>query len=134
MHTVREPAVAGTFYPDNKQVLVSDIKALMDGVSPAERQVSPKAMIVPHAGYIYSGQTAAIAYARLMPARHTIKRVVLLGPVHRVPVRGLALPDVDAFATPLGTVSYTHLAHSSKPQKPTLKCIQKITISPACAY
>ncbi|MGB2833525.1 MAG: AmmeMemoRadiSam system protein B [Methylotenera sp.] len=113
MHTVREPAVAGTFYSGNKQVLVSDIKALMNAVNPAERQVSPKAMIVPHAGYIYSGQTAAIAYARLTPARHTIKRVVLLGPVHRVPVRGLALPDVDAFATPLGTVEVDHSAIAS---------------------
>jgi AmmeMemoRadiSam system protein B len=65
----------------------------------------PKAIIVPHAGYIYSGATAALAYARLAPARYSIRRVVLLGPVHRVVVRGLALPGVDAFATPLGEIA-----------------------------
>ena len=75
----------------------------------ARRQVgsaapAPKAIIVPHAGYMFSGATAALAFARLAAGRHTIHRVILLGPVHRVPVRGLALPGVSAFATPLGTV------------------------------
>jgi hypothetical protein len=65
---------------------------------------APKALIVPHAGYVYSGPTAALAYARLARVRSTIRRVVLLGPVHRVPVRGLALPGVDSFATPLGEI------------------------------
>lgn len=110
MHTVREPAVAGTFYPASQQALVRQIEALLQAVAPAKNHSSPKAMIVPHAGYIYSGQTAAIAYARLKPFRHIIKRVVLLGPVHRVPVRGLALPDVDTFATPLGSVELDHAA------------------------
>jgi AmmeMemoRadiSam system protein B len=64
----------------------------------------PKALIVPHAGYIYSGSTAALAYARLAGARQTIRRVILLGPVHRVPVRGLALPEATTFATPLGNI------------------------------
>lgn len=64
----------------------------------------PKALIVPHAGYVYSGRTAAQAYARLARSRSVIRRVVLLGPAHRVAVRGLALPGVDAFATPLGEV------------------------------
>jgi AmmeMemoRadiSam system protein B/AmmeMemoRadiSam system protein A len=71
---------------------------------------TPKAIIVPHAGYIYSGATAALAYAELSAARKTIRRVVLLGPVHRVPVRGLALPDVDRFATPLGDIPLDHAA------------------------
>ena len=62
----------------------------------------PKAIIAPHAGYVYSGPIAASVYARLAPARGTIERVVLLGPVHRVPVRGLALPGASALATPLG--------------------------------
>ncbi|MGA8032550.1 MAG: AmmeMemoRadiSam system protein B, partial [Casimicrobiaceae bacterium] len=65
----------------------------------------PKALIVPHAGYAYSGTTAAAAYARLAPARDEIRRVVLFGPTHRVPVRGLALPSARAFATPLGNVA-----------------------------
>ena len=64
----------------------------------------PKVLIVPHAGYIYSGATAAHAYSELIPARGLVKRVVLLGPVHRVAVRGLALPGVDLFATPLGRI------------------------------
>jgi AmmeMemoRadiSam system protein B len=64
----------------------------------------PKALIVPHAGYIYSGAIAATAYATLQPIASRIRRVVLLGPTHRVAVRGLALPGVDAFDTPLGRV------------------------------
>jgi len=65
---------------------------------------APKALIVPHAGYLYSGAVAASAYARLGGLRGRIRRVVLLGPTHRVPVRGLALPEADRFATPLGEV------------------------------
>jgi AmmeMemoRadiSam system protein B len=64
----------------------------------------PEAIVVPHAGYVYSGAIAASAYARIVPARSIIRRVVLLGPSHRVPVRGLAVPSVDAFETPLGRV------------------------------
>jgi len=69
-----------------------------------ETDVYPKAIIAPHAGYIYSGPVAASAYARLIPLHDVIKRVVLLGPVHRVAVHGLALPGVTAFATPLGEI------------------------------
>lgn len=105
MHTIRQPAVAGAFYPSNKQILVDHIKALLATVTAVNTErAQPKAIIVPHAGYIYSGKTAATAYAQLTPYQETIKRVVLLGPVHRVPVRGLALPDIDAFATPLGDI------------------------------
>lgn len=68
------------------------------------QEAAPKALIVPHAGYIYSGATAALAYAQLAALRSIIRRVVLLGPVHRVPVRGLALPGAAAFATPLGEI------------------------------
>jgi AmmeMemoRadiSam system protein B len=86
--------------------LSKEVKALLATAEPATDTASrvPKALIVPHAGYIYSGATAALAYARLAAGRKTIRRVVLLGPVHRVPVRGLALPDVDSFATPLGQI------------------------------
>jgi AmmeMemoRadiSam system protein B len=105
MHTIRQPAVAGAFYPGNKQVLTDDVEALLYAAAADLGHVPPKAIIVPHAGYIYSGQTAAIAYARLASGSKTIKRVILLGPVHRVPVRGLALPEVDAFVTPLGEVA-----------------------------
>lgn len=105
MQTIRQPAVAGAFYPGNKQVLANNIKALLASATTVSAEhVQPKAIIAPHAGYIYSGKTAAMAYAQLTPYQETIKRVVLLGPVHRVPVRGLALPDIDAFATPLGDI------------------------------
>ena len=106
MHQVRPAAVAGTFYPGQGSVLSSDVMALLAqaGAGADPRAKAPKAIIVPHAGYRYSGATAALAYVRLAPVRNTIRRVVLLGPVHRVPVRGLALPDVDFFATPLGQV------------------------------
>ena len=78
------------------------VRELLSAVNPAVTVAVPKALIVPHAGYLYSGAVAAQAYARLRPVAERIKRVVLLGPVHRVPVRGLALPGVLAFATPFG--------------------------------
>jgi AmmeMemoRadiSam system protein B len=106
MHLVRKPAVAGTFYPGQGQPLADEVaRMLANATKPASEQTaSPKAFIVPHAGYVYSGTTAASAYALLGPMAHTIERVVLLGPVHRVPVRGLAVPGVDAFSTPLGEI------------------------------
>lgn len=107
MHTVRPAAVAGTFYPARDCTLSSAVRDLMADAAPVPDSTlpAPKALIVPHAGYIYSGATAAQAYARLRPARSRIRRVVLLGPVHHVPVRGLALPGVEAFATPLGEIA-----------------------------
>lgn len=108
MSTVREPAVAGVFYPGEARTLASSVAGLLDGARSARTanldHGAPKVLIVPHAGYIYSGSTAALAYARLASARDRVRRVVLLGPVHRVPVRGLALPGTEAFKTPLGTI------------------------------
>ena len=105
MHQVRPAAVAGAFYPGEALLLSRTVKGLLEACSPAAPAAQPpKALIVPHAGYVYSGSTAAQAYALLAPWRQTIRRVVLLGPVHRVAVRGLALPGVDAMATPLGEV------------------------------
>jgi AmmeMemoRadiSam system protein B/AmmeMemoRadiSam system protein A len=102
---VRPAAVAGTFYPRDARELDREVAELLDGVENlAPRFGHPKALIVPHAGYIYSGPVAARAYDELGAARGIVRRVVLLGPVHRVPVRGLALPGVDAFETPLGRV------------------------------
>src|SRR5690606_25247712 len=68
----------------------------------------PEALVVPHAGYVYSGPVAATAYARLRPGRDRIRRVVLLGPSHRVPLRGLGLSSADAWSTPLGDVELDH--------------------------
>lgn len=107
MNHIRHAAVAGAFYPGNADTLKRDIQAMLaeaQARAPAAHATCPKALIVPHAGYIYSGPIAASAYIQLIPARARIRRVVLLGPVHRVPVRGLALPGVDGFETPLGIV------------------------------
>jgi AmmeMemoRadiSam system protein B len=98
---IRPPAVAGLFYPGSAPELAAEVRTLLAAVP--ERAAVPgllKALIVPHAGYRYSGPIAARAYALLRRRRDEIRRVVLLGPVHRVPIRGLALPA--AFATPLG--------------------------------
>ena len=103
MNQVRPAAVAGAFYPGNGQVLSRDLDALLEHAHPSHGPL-PKALIVPHAGYIYSGPIAASAYRRLETGRDQITRVVLLGPAHRVAVRGLALPQAEAFATPLGQV------------------------------
>lgn len=103
MNSVRPAAVAGTFYPGSAQSLNYDIDKLLRQAK-ASAGPLPKAVIVPHAGYIYSGPIAASAYQRVAAGRGTIRRVVLLGPAHRVPVRGLALPQAEAFQTPLGTV------------------------------
>lgn len=104
MPSIRKPAVAGMFYPGDPGRLACEVDDLLACGEPALRLGYPKALIVPHAGYIYSGAVAGRAYEELAPARGPIRRVVLLGPVHRVPVRGLAAPTSEAFATPLGTV------------------------------
>lgn len=100
MPTIRPPAVAGTFYPADvaplQQMLASFIAGPVAGTA-------PKVLVVPHAGYVYSGAVAGAAYATLKQS-DTVRRVVLLGPSHRVALRGMAVPSVDAFATPLGTL------------------------------
>lgn len=110
MLSTRPSAVAGSFYPFPKKELESDVNSMLDVAKLAPCANHPKAIIVPHAGYIYSGPTAATAYASLIDLRGIIRRVILLGPVHRVPVRGLALPGVDAFETPLGRVELDQAA------------------------
>jgi hypothetical protein len=104
MTDIRPPAVAGAFYPEQREVLSRDLEAMLKASSPTPEAAVPKALIVPHAGYVYSGPIAAAAYARLAPARGRIKRVVLLGPAHRVAIEGLALPEALGLATPLGVV------------------------------
>ncbi len=105
MTSVRPAAVAGTFYPGRAGALAEMLGSLLGGAGPRASGAGwPKALIVPHAGYVYSGGVAAQAYRTLEAARATVRRVVLLGPVHRVPVRGLALPAAAAFETPLGRV------------------------------
>jgi len=102
---IRQPAVAGMFYPDNPRQLKVDLEYMLDSAElPALDPQSIKALIAPHAGYIYSGPVAATAYKLLLPRREQIKRVVLLGPSHRVALRGLAIPTCKLFRTPLGDI------------------------------
>lgn len=106
MSSVRPPAVAGTFYPSEPQALRATLAGFLQRAAQGDVGARPpKALVVPHAGYQYSGAIAGRAYACVLPWRERIRRVVLLGPVHRVAVRGLALPGVDALATPLGTIA-----------------------------
>ena len=101
--SVRPTAVAGAFYPDSAPVLENTVSLMLMKV-PRGISSRPKAIIAPHAGYIYSGPIAASIYAPLRRLRDTVERIVLLGPTHRVAVNGLALPSCKAFATPLGDI------------------------------
>ncbi|ATE60245.1 AmmeMemoRadiSam system protein B [Thauera sinica] len=101
---IRPAAVAGFFYPGDHRVLRTQLAEMLSAAVPLESVMPPKAIIVPHAGYIYSGPVAATAYAGIAPLRDRIRRVVLLGPAHRMAVAGFALPVAQTFATPLGEV------------------------------
>ncbi|MCS6914906.1 MAG: AmmeMemoRadiSam system protein B [Myxococcales bacterium] len=102
--TLRPAAVAGLFYPAAPAVLRKTVQELLQGAAPPAQDRPVKALIVPHAGYVYSGPIAATAYRRLHAQAASIRRVVLLGPAHRAPVRGLALPNWTGLQTPLGIV------------------------------
>lgn len=98
---VRRPAVAGQFYPEQAEALRRDVDRLLETADTPDEPV-PKAIIAPHAGFMFSGGVAATAYARLRPGAGRIRRVVVLGPSHFVPIRGLAASSAEWFATPLG--------------------------------
>jgi AmmeMemoRadiSam system protein B len=122
MGTVRSAAVAGLFYPESPTDLERAVRDLLAHAPHAD--LIPKAMIVPHAGYIYSGPVAASAYTCLQPLAERIQRVVLLGPAHRVPLHGLALSDAESFATPLGDIPLDHAAIQ------TLAGLPQISLNP----
>ena len=105
MLTLRPAAVAGMFYPEDPERLRDEVDRLLDAVHVPIDEPTPKALIVPHAGYAYSGPVAASAYARLLREGPNLTRVVLLGPSHHTAFQGLALPETEAFETPLGPVS-----------------------------
>ncbi|MGD9638118.1 MAG: AmmeMemoRadiSam system protein B [Alphaproteobacteria bacterium] len=101
---IRKEAVAGAFYPYGPTELDALLEALLyqkelPDIPP------PKAVIVPHAGYVFSGQTAAVAYRRLSSSDSITKRVVIFGPCHRVPFNGLALSSADKWETPIGEIN-----------------------------
>jgi MEMO1 family protein len=101
---VRPPAVAGRFYPGNPQKLRAEVAALM-AEAPGYSGGRPAALIAPHAGYIYSGRVAATAFAALHEIAESIGRIIVIGPAHYVAFRGIAVPTVNAFETPLGRVT-----------------------------
>lgn len=102
--SVRPAAVAGLFYPDDERQLRDMVSGYLRQARGGAPSTPPKALIVPHAGYIYSGPIAAAAYSTVAALRERIRRIVLIGPSHRVYLRGMAVPTVEAFATPLGAV------------------------------
>jgi MEMO1 family protein len=108
----RPAAVAGMFYPGNPAQLRQDIDDYL-GQTRIVNPQPPKAIIVPHAGYIYSGPVAASAYINLRPLHQQIKKVVLLGPAHRVPFHGLAATSAEFFLTPLGKIKIDRAAIAS---------------------
>jgi len=128
MANIREPAVAGMFYPADEQELRREVLAFL-GAAKADRTPdrrfdagrAPKAIVAPHAGYIYSGPVAGSAYAQLAARADEITRVVLFGPSHRVPFDGLAYSDAESFLTPLGPVSVDQSAFEAVRDLPQVR-------------
>ncbi len=117
MTAIRPPAVAGAFYPGEPGVLRQSVADLLDAALRQDglraRDIAPKAIIAPHAGYVYSGACAARAHALFRPEREAITRIVLLGPAHRVAVRGLATTTAETWETPAGPVPIDRAAVAS---------------------
>lgn len=120
---VRTPAVAGTFYPRERAELSAAVEGMLSHAKAPERTGRPaKAVVVPHAGYVYSGPVAATAYAALAARAPSISRVVLLGPAHRVRLQGLALPNARAMRTPLGDIPVDADAVAALADLPQVVC------------
>ena len=102
--SVRRPAVAGLFYPADPAELRAMVSEYLRQAAHPQSPARPKALIVPHAGYVYSGAIAAQGYAQVASQRDQVRRIVLVGPSHRVFLRGAAVPRAHAFETPLGRV------------------------------
>lgn len=101
----RPPAIAGRFYPADPRAIATTIEQIMaQAPEVTENAPQPTALIAPHAGWVFSGVTAAHAYQHIAPYRQSIHRVIILCPTHREAVRGIAIPESDAFATPLGSI------------------------------
>lgn len=122
MSTIRQPAVSDLFYPADADSLQKMITDYLGTVS--QSGIPPKALIAPHAGYIYSGPIAASAYARLAAAAGRITRVVLLGPSHRVPFYGLAVSEADYFRTPLGDIPIDRRTVQALEALPQVTCLE----------
>jgi AmmeMemoRadiSam system protein B len=123
MLSTRPPAVAGLFYPADRRELQAMIQALLSEKTDEGRP--PKAIIAPHAGYVYSGPVAASAYRRLRLGRDTIRRVVLMGPSHRVAFEGLAIPSSEFYTTPLGDIPVDAAAIASLTDLPFVQVLDR---------
>jgi MEMO1 family protein len=117
----RPPAVAGHFYDADPHDLGSEVRRLLATAPESVTSGRPKAIIAPHAGYLYSGQVAAAAFAALAPSVEAIRRVVLIGPAHYVAFRGIAVPTAAAFETPLGPVRLDRDALAAVARLPSVK-------------
>jgi len=114
--TIQPMGVAGMFYPDDPGALAASVDASLAKAAPP--RLAPKAVIAPHAGHVYSGDIAGAAYALLGRRKGEIKRIVLLGPTHRMAVHGLALSPADAWATPLGPLAVDRASRDALAKEP----------------
>lgn len=111
MTQIRPAAVSGTFYPGDPDELAELVLNQLANSSPSS--LTPKALIAPHAGYIYSGPIAASAYGQLDENREQISRVILLGPSHHIAFYGIALTDATHYQTPLGQIAIDQQAQDA---------------------
>src|SRR5215831_9025559 len=114
--SLQPASVAGTFYPADPAELAAGVDGSLSRANPP--LLSPKAVIAPHAGHIYSGDIAAAAYRLLAQRKGEIKRVILMGPNHRKPLRGMALSPADAWATPFGPLPVAPVARDMLMRQP----------------
>lgn len=121
---VREPAVAGRFYPDDPAGLRRMVEGFLAEVPAAQETASaPRAIVAPHAGFPFSGPVAAAAYARVRPLAGQVERVVLLGPSHRVPFRGIATTSAGVYRSPLGDIPVDREAVDALAGLPGVQCL-----------
>ncbi len=126
MSALRHPNVAGLFYPADARTLETEVRAYLrtGQVQAGVAGAPPKALIAPHAGYVYSGPVAGSAYAQLLAGAGAIRRVVLLGPSHRLAFLGLAYSKADAFLTPLGLVPVDLEAYQTLTDLPQVRSFE----------
>jgi MEMO1 family protein len=121
MGAIRPPAVAGTFYPEAAGCLHAAVERYLAAANGRRTARSPKAVIAPHAGYVYSGAVAGHAFAAIGDRAPEISRVVVIGPAHYVPTQRLAAPSAEAFRTPLGDVPLDRQAIASVQELPQVE-------------
>ena len=124
MPNIINPVVAGAFYPSPPQVLQEMLQKFLAQAQQHNNLPVPKAIIAPHAGYIYSGPIAASAYACLQNAKDKIKNVIILAPAHRYPVLGVAATAADSYATPLGKIKINQATISAALELPFVNTVE----------